>query len=235
MLWHVPLSSSVFHKVTPTPCTRNLVADKLLNEADAFVKVQVLGLRSDEHPTSYGKDQDTFGYLTILKIHPYPTDTYPYHVNIMSVYIYDNHMPIIQIIRIVQWNCRLPQQGLKRFMQSIQSMRFHPGACARSDLATRYFPSFRCAMPRTRYALPRSGFSCRAAEQSWRNVGHVTLWQCEKNHLRLSNENLLPVTSLETSCDLFQLGFSCRRVYGCMQVLNSFKSVCSCDCLGLFL
>ena len=56
---YIPLYS--FHKGTPTPCTRNLLADKLLNEADAFVKVQVLGLRSDERPTStYGKNQNKY-------------------------------------------------------------------------------------------------------------------------------------------------------------------------------
>lgn len=55
---------SVFQGVTPTACTRNLLADKLLNEADAFIKVQVLGLRSDKHPTSnYGKNQDTLPNL----------------------------------------------------------------------------------------------------------------------------------------------------------------------------
>ena len=61
---HFPPYSSVFQGVTPTPCTRNLLADKLLNEADAFIKVQVLGLRSDKHPTSnYGKNQDTLPNL----------------------------------------------------------------------------------------------------------------------------------------------------------------------------
>ena len=70
---YIPLYS--FRKGTPTPCTRNLLADKLLNEADAFVKIQVLGLRRDEHPTStYGKNQNTLPNYT------YPI-AYPNHPN----------------------------------------------------------------------------------------------------------------------------------------------------------